>query len=173
MIRKIIDVKNPKLRIISKTIGKIDKRITGIATDLKDTLANQKDPEGVGLSAVQIGINVRMFAMVYKNNIKIVINPEILSLTKKKENKKRNDSIMEGCLSILNYYGPLKRPQGLTLKYQDLEGKTKTERFEGLAAQIVQHEVDHLNGILFTDKLVKQKSSLYKLDKGEWEEVEL
>ena len=173
MIKKILDVKNPKLRIKSKPINIVDKRIKEIAKDLIDTLSVQKNPEGVGLAACQIGKNIRMFAMVHRKKIKIVINPKILSSSNVKTPKKDDEPIMEGCLSILNYYGPLKRPQKVTLNYQNLEGEMKTENFMGLSAQIVQHEVDHLNGILFTDILFKQKASLFKLKGEEWEEVEL
>lgn len=173
MIRAILNVKDPKLRLVSKPITRIDRRIMAIATDLKDTLVSQKDPEGVGLAAVQIGKNIRMFAMVQGKSVKIIINPEVLSISGLKKPKKGEETILEGCLSIINYYGPLARAQKLLLKYQDLNEKIKTEKFEGISAQIVQHEVDHLNGILFTDKLLEQKTALYKLEKGEWEEVEL
>ena len=174
MIKKIIDVKDSRLRIKSKAIGEIDKRIKQIAKDLKDTLSAQKDPEGVGLAAVQIGKNIRMFAMATDNGIKIVINPKILAKGEvKKDNTNPEEEIMEGCLSIINYYGPLKRAKSVTLKYQNLEGKNVVETFTGLPAQIVQHEVDHLNAVLFTDRLFEQKESLYKFNGKEWEEVEL
>ena len=173
MIQKILDVKNPKLRIKSKTISVIDKRIREIAKDLTDTISVQKDPEGVGLAAPQIGKNIRMFAMVYGKGIKIVINPKIVSAENTEILKNNNEPIMEGCLSILNYYGPLKRPQKVVLEYQNLDSEIKKTTFKGLSAQIVQHEVDHLNGILFTDILFKQKASLYKQKGEEWEEVEL
>jgi peptide deformylase len=174
MIRKILDVKDSRLRNKSKPVTVIDKRIKKIAKDLKDTLSSQKDPEGVGLAAVQIGKNIRMFAMVTSTGIKIVVNPEILSTKEGKNvNKLPEEDIMEGCLSILNYYGPLKRAQEARVKYQDLDGKDIVETFSGLQAQIVQHEVDHLNGILFTDRLLEQEESLYKFNGKDWEEVEI
>jgi peptide deformylase len=80
---------------------------------------------------------------------------------------------MEGCLSLPDYYGPLQRSNKIKIKYLDLTGKQKEEEFTGLAAQIVQHEIDHLNGIMFVSKLLEQKAPLYKLEKNEWVEVEL
>ena len=177
MIRKIVDTKNPGLRKVSKPIKNIDKKILRLAKDLKDTLEAQKDPEGVGLAAPQIGRNVRMFAMKYTGDILVVINPEIISLDKKSEQPTitttEKEPVMEGCLSIIDYYGPLKRPQKLTLKYQNLEGEKVTHKFTGFPAQIVQHEVDHLDGILFVDKLIEQKESLFQLINDDWEKVDL
>lgn len=80
---------------------------------------------------------------------------------------------MEGCLSIPHYYGPLTRKESITIEYLDEKGKKQKEKFEGFDAQIVQHEIDHLNGKLFVDKLLNQKKPLYKFNKeGEWEEVD-
>lgn len=198
MIRKIVEAKDPILRKKARPILKIDKKIRQLGNDLIDTLATQKEPEGVGLAACQIGKSVRMFAMVNGKKIKLIINPKIISIQKKakilqvkglatqsqtksktkdkKGRKNQEKIILEGCLSIPYFYGPLKRPQKLTLKYLDIaSGKEKLETFEGFPAQIVQHEVDHLEGVLFTDKLLKQKKPLYKHDPKtkEFEEVEL
>jgi len=178
MVQKIVDVKDPKLRQKSKRVAKVDKKILAIARDLVDTLKVQKDPEGVGLAAPQIGKNVRMFAMVFGHGIRVIVNPKILSLSqgpRKKGKAKKQKVILEGCLSLPNIYGPLKRPQHLKLTFMDLDGKTQTEVFEGFSAQIVQHEVDHLNGTLFFDQLLKDKTPLYKFNSklDDWEEVEL
>lgn len=174
MLRKIVNAKDPILRLKAKAIIRVDKKIQQIATDLTDTLKIQKDPEGVGLAAPQIGKSLRMFAMVHGKIIRVIINPEIQKIIKIKTKKNKRE-ILEGCLSIPYLYGPLKRPQKLILNYLDLEGKKQTETFTGFPAQIVQHEVDHLNGILFIDKLLKTKNPLYKVDPktDEMEEVEL
>jgi peptide deformylase len=181
MIRPIVGTKNPILRQKSKPVLRVDKKVKELAQDLKDTLKTQKDPEGVGLAACQIGKSQRMFAMAFKKGIKIIINPEILTIekkrktTKKVKGKKRGQVILEGCLSIPYFYGPLKRSPKLTLKYLTEDGEEKTEIFEGFPAQIIQHEVDHLNGKLFIDEILKQKRPLYKIDPktDEWERVEL
>lgn len=172
MIRKIIPAADPKLRKKSKSVKKIDKKVLLLIKDLKETLADQTDPEGVAIAAPQIGKNLRVFVTSYKE-LKTFINPQILSTTKSKS-KTQKQKIMEGCLSIPHFYGPLVRPQEIVLKYISENAKEKKEKFKGFLAQIIQHEIDHLNGILFTDKLLKEKKPLFKLDENdEWEEVEL
>ena len=172
MIRKIVLAKDPVLHKKSKSVKKIDQKIRNLAKDLKDTLISQKDPEGVGLAAPQIGKNIRMFAMKPKDKVRIIINPKILKIENIKT-KKRNDKVMEGCLSIPNFYSPMVRPQKVKLRFQNLDGETIEEEFTGFSARIVQHEVDHLNGILFIDHLLKTGEPLYELKNDEWEEVRL
>lgn len=181
MVQKIIQSGNPILRKVSKPVIKIDKKILRLVQDLRDTLAIQKDPEGVGLAAPQIGVNLRVFAVDFKNLKRIVINPEIISVlsTKYKIQSTKRNEILEGCLSLPHYYGPLKRENYIKLKYQTLstvDGSpiTVTEEFKDFDAQIILHEIDHLNGFLFVDRLLEQKKKLYRLDiNDEWEEVEI
>lgn len=176
MIRKILSSKEPSLRQKSKPVKKIDKKILQIIEDLKDTLKIQKDPEGVGLAAPQIGKNLRIFICNYKDFNRVVINPEIISISKnnnKTKSLKNKKEILEGCLSLPNYYGPLNRADKVTLKYMDEKGKNINETFTGFNAQIILHEIDHLDGILFLDRLLEQKKPLYKVEGNEWEEVEL
>lgn len=175
MIRKILNTKDPKISQVCKKVKEIDKKVISIAKDLKETLKVQKDPEGVGLAAPQIGENLRIFAMNDNGKIRVIINPEILEISKEKPKKAKEEEneIMEGCLSLPNYYGPLKRPQKIKIQYLDLDGKIKQEEFKNLSAQIVQHEIDHLNGIVFVNRLLEQKKPLYKLEKDEWVEIEL
>lgn len=80
---------------------------------------------------------------------------------------------MEGCLSLPHFYGPLVRAQKITIEYLDENGDTQTSSYEGLLAQIVQHEIDHLDGIIFVDRLLEQKRPLYEYRDGEWEKVEI
>lgn len=176
MIKKIVKTDEPRLREVSKSVTKVDKKILNLVTDLKDTLLAQKDPEGVGLAAPQLGKNIRVFVIRDKGEVKTIINPEIISIDKKavlNSKGEKKDKIMEGCLSLPHYYGPLKRPLKLKLKYLDVTGKQRIEVFEGFPAQIAQHEIDHLNGVLFVDKLLEQKKPLYKQKDNEWVEVEL
>ena len=175
MIRKIVTGSDPTLRGISKPVGEIDKRIITLSRDLEETLKAQKDPEGVGLAAPQIGKLVRIFAMLHEGKIITIINPKIVSVEKEKKEKYENkeNEIMEGCLSIPHYYGPVKRSQKLKLNFLDIKGNNRLETFKGLSAQIVQHEVDHLSGVLFVDKLLKQKRNLYQQVGDEWERVDL
>jgi len=177
MIQRIIQSGEKKLREISKPVRSIDRKILNLIQDLRDTLAVQKDPEGVGLAAPQIGVNQRVFAVDFKDLKRIVINPEIIEISDKKQiskDKKHKSEILEGCLSLPHYYGPLKREDYVKLKYLDENGKEIIEEFKEFNAQIMLHEIDHLNGFLFVDRLLEQKRKLYKLDANdEWEEVEI
>jgi peptide deformylase len=177
MIRKILSSGDPILRRKSKTVIKLDKKVKDLVKDLKDTLSVQKDPEGIGLAAPQIGKNLRVFVAKYKNFEKVVINPEVISISKSKTSvrpkHKSNKEILEGCLSLPYYYGPLKRAPKITIKYMNENGESLTESFEDFQAQIIMHEIDHLEGILFIDHLLSEGKPLYKVDGDEWEEVEL
>lgn len=175
MICKVLTSSDPKLRQVSKPVGKIDKKTKDLIKDLKDTLAVQKEPEGVGLAAPQIGKNVRMFLISYEGLERIVINPEIKETKNLKQvtKVKKGNEIMEGCLSLPNFYGPLKRANYVKLKYLNEEGEEKVEEFKNFFAQIVLHEIDHLEGILFIDRLISDKKPLFKLKGRQWEEVEL
>lgn len=177
MICKIIQSGDKRLREVSKPVKKIDKKILGLIQDLKDTLSVQNDPEGVGLAAPQIGVNLRVFAVQFKKLKRIIINPEIISLGESKKInkvKKTKSEILEGCLSLPHYYGPLKRESFIKLKYQDELGQEVVEEFKDFNAQIMLHEIDHLNGFMFIDRLLEQKKKLFKLDENdEWDEVEL
>lgn len=177
MIRKIVQSGNPVLRLVCKPVRSIDRKILKIIKDLRDTLSIQTDPEGVGLAAPQIGKNLRIFIVSFKNFKRLVINPEILTISDKKQvtsNKRGEEEILEGCLSLPHYYGPLKREGSVKIKYLDEFGKKVVEEFKGFNAQIIMHEIDHLNGVLFIDHLLKQDKKLFKLDKNdEWEEVDI
>jgi peptide deformylase len=181
MIRKIVLTKNPSLRAISKPVGKIDKKILQLISDMKETLASQKDPEGVGLAAPQIGKNLRLFIISFNGQEKVCINPEILEVTEKlpqtgkktKKGKGQKNDILEGCLSLPRFYGPLTRAELVKISYTNEKGEKITEDVTGFMAQIVQHEVDHLNGIIFLDHILSQKAPLYKFEGDDWEEVEL
>lgn len=176
MIRKIVQSGDPVLRKKAKKVAVVDKKIKDLIKDMKDTLKVQRDPEGVGLAAPQIGKSLQIFVAGYKNFQRVVINPEVIKIVQKKKGvkeKKSKREILEGCLSLPYYYGPLKRAQEVTLKYLDDEGREIIETFEGFNAQIILHEIDHLNGVLFVDRLLEEKKPLYKVDGDEWEEVEL
>jgi len=175
MVKPILQSGDPLLRIKSKDVEKVDKKILDLIKDMKDTLEVQKDPEGIGLAAPQIGKNFRIFLMKPKDKVTVVINPRIVSLKSKIQNpksKKKND-IMEGCLSLPHFYGPLERAQHIVIEFLDENGEKKQQGYEGLMAQIVQHEIDHLDGILFIDRLLEQKKPLYEYKGGEWEEVDI
>ena len=172
MIRKIVEVHDPSLRKRSVAVKKIDKKIQSLVEDMKETLVAQNDPEGVGLAAPQVGKNIRLFIIDYEGFKRAIINPEVLE-EKNAKTKKRSNKILEGCLSLPHFYGPLKRNPWIKIKYLDISGQEVIEEFSGFHAQIIQHEIDHLNGVLFIDRILEQKAPLYKFEGEEWEEVEL
>lgn len=181
MIHDILKATDPKLRRRSKPARKLDKKILSLIKDLKDTLKVQDDPEGIGLAAPQIGKNVQVFIIKPQDKISVFINPKILSIKELKGDKKDNEKVgqkvkgktMEGCLSLPHYYGPLKRAKEVKVKYLNEEGTKMVETFKDLDAQIILHEIDHLNGKLFVDRLLEQKQRLYELVGNEWQEVDL
>lgn len=171
MVKPVIQSGSKILRIKSKPVKKLDKKIKQLIKDLKDTLESQSDPEGVGLAAPQIGKNLRVFVMREKNTTTTIINPKIIKRSKRES--KTSKKIMEGCLSLPHYYSPLTRAAWVILEYTDEYEKKQQKKFTDFQAQIVQHEIDHLNGILFVDRLLENKKPLYKYQGGEWERVEL
>lgn len=172
---KVIGVRDPHLRKKSLEVSAVDKKIKSLVADLWDTLAAQKDPEGVGLAAPQVGKNLRIFVAIHEGEKRVVINPKVISIGKseKQEKTKKKKQILEGCLSLPHYYGPLTRSKTIKLEYLNEDGKKITEEFTGFMAQIMQHEIDHLNGVLFVDRILEQKQPLYKFENDEWEEVDL
>lgn len=196
MIKRILTTKEPKLREKTKPVTKVDKKVLQVIRDLEETLKVQKDPEGVGIAAPQIGIPLKMFLIDHKGKHLIVCNPKILKLSKKTNDPEEpvgedgeNQYVMEGCLSLPHFYGPVVRSWQATVNYdtpqmiseacgsavkEKWQLINRTEKFIGFIAQIIQHEVDHLNGKVFVDRLLEQKRALYKLNKDkEWEEVDL
>jgi len=166
-IKEVIIVPNSLLRKRSRPIKKIDKKIEGLVKDLIDTVKAAKEPEGVGLSAIQIGKLARIFVVKQGGKFVPFINPKITWRSKKMFSQilKKGKLFLEGCLSIPNYYGFVDRPYAVKLKWQDLKGKTHQRKFENKESAYVQHESDHLNGILFVDRTLKQQGKTYKLEK--------
>lgn len=154
---KFITLPNPILRQKSKPVGKVDDQVLDLVDSMIRLLEEQKDPEGAGLSAVQIGILKRVCLVKIGDHFVPFINPEIL--------KTSNDLVgfFEGCLSIPDFYGMVNRPSQLKLKYLTKQGKMSEKEFKGLAARILQHEIDHMDGTLFIDHVHTQKQKLYKL----------
>jgi peptide deformylase len=173
MILDILDASEPSLRQKSKAVKKIDKKVKKLIKDMKKTLVIQDDPEGIGLAAPQVGKNLKIFIMKPDKKITTVINPKVLKVYRTRKKKRKDHKIMEGCLSLPHYYSPIGRAKKVKISYLDEKGKKIVKTFDGLEAQIVLHEVDHLNGVLFVDRSLEQKKKLYEYQGGEWEEVEL
>jgi len=168
------------LRQKSKTVEKVDKKTQKIIDDLLETVKGASDPEGLGLSAIQIGQPVCIFVAKTGRNFEVFINPEINFYSKKrlKGALTKDKLLFEGCLSVPQIYGFVNRPFEIQISWENLKGQKKTRRFKDKLSVCMQHEFDHLEGILFTDRLLKEKGKIYELKKdkkGEdyFEEVSL
>ena len=159
MIKKILITPDKKLRQISQEITSFDHSLKSLITDLTETLEIQTDPPGLGLSAPQIGIFKRVFVAKIKNRIKSFVNPKILKTSKKEI------TYLEECFSVPNLYGHVARPAEIDLEACDKHGKKIKGHYKSLPARIIQHEVDHLNGILFIDHVHDQNGKIFKVEK--------
>ena len=179
----IVKIPDPVLNIPAKDIQIIDKKILDLAENLKKTLIETKNPKGVGLAAPQIGINLKMFVTrpTEDSKIGVFINPQITYRSKdlseikriEKDKTAAHEKKMEGCLSIPNVWGYLKRPSTVKLRFMNLKGEILEKEFTGFMSTIVQHETDHLNGILFTRRVLEQNEKLYRIEKNDKEEEKL
>lgn len=174
---KIVTVPNSVLTTPTKKVTTVTPKIRRLVEEMKKTLVAQRDPEGVGLAATQVGESLNIFIMrpTIKGEISVCINPEakpvesqdIAHSSKTLKAKKGKQSKMEGCLSIPRIWAPLKRKGRIHLDYEDLDGVKHSKEFEGFEAIIVAHEVDHLNGVLFTQRCLEQGVTLYEEDGDE------
>ena len=169
--RKIVIEPDPILRKKSERLEKVDDDIRKLLNDMLETMYLAP---GIGLAAVQIGILKRLIVIdISKEKEKkkplFMINPEILFKSK------QTSVYEEGCLSLPGHFAEIERPAECLIKYLDYNGKEKEIQAKGLLATVIQHEVDHLNGVLFVDylsklkkdmiikKLIKQKKELNKI----------
>lgn len=153
---EIVKAPNPRLRVKTKPVKKIGNGLLQITKDMVRLTKTFTDPQGVGLASTQVGLDGAFF--VAKNGAKFitVFNPKILSTGK------RTKKYFEGCLSVPNMWGEVKRYLNIRVSYQDLTGKTITKPLTGVLAWIFQHEIDHLNGLLFSDRVLEQKGKFYR-----------
>jgi len=172
-MKPIVLVPNNVLVSPAKTVTAFDEKLKRLICDMEESLLSAIDPKGVGLAATQIGVGLRIFLTKpnEKAKIRAFINPEIITCSKDiTDGVPERGNKLEGCLSIPNIWGKVHRVSSLTLKYQDETGKVHEEEFKGFHATIIQHETDHINGILFTQRVVEQKEKLFQVatdDNGE------
>jgi len=175
-MKKIVTVPDPVLRKEAMVVERIGKSTRELVDELWHALTHSQI-EGVGIAAPQIGELQRVFILRDgKDKFQEFINPEIVwyssNLTAGKTRK--GDVFLEGCLSIPNIYGPVVRPDEIEIEYYDLKGKKHKKRFKEPFSRYSQHEYDHLNGVLFTDHILRQKGKLYEVDdKDELIEISL
>ncbi|HVF69861.1 MAG TPA: peptide deformylase [Xanthomonadales bacterium] len=200
---KIVQAPEPVLSTVAKQVSKVDKSITTLLKDMEVALLAASDPEGVGLAAPQIGKSLQIF--IVKENpeavLKVFINPVIEKFKDKPKkpvsenppeindaqdvknktkasSKEKKGVQLEGCLSLKDIWGVVKRHDEVTLSYMDEKGAKHNKTFDGFLSVIIQHETDHLNGILFPKRVLEQKTQLYKSIKNkkgetEFEEMEI
>ena len=169
--RKIVIEPDPILRKKSEILEKVDDELRVLLDDMLETMYSAP---GIGLAAVQVGILKRAIVIDVskdkeKKNPLFFINPEIISKSK------NTSTYEEGCLSLPGYFAEIERPAECQVKYIDYYGKKKEIKATGLLSTCIQHEIDHLNGVLFIDylsklkrdmivkKLIKQKKELDKV----------
>lgn len=151
--RDILILPDPKLRLVSEPIASVDDAVRQLADDMLETMY---DAPGIGLAAIQIGVPKRMLVLDVAREGEtpapmVVINPEIVW------ESEEHSVYQEGCLSIPEYYEDVERPQRIGLRFLDREGAAREIEADGLLATCLQHEIDHLNGVLFIDHISKLK----------------
>ena len=156
-IREIIILPDKQLRLVSKPVEKVTTEIRRLADDMFETMYAAP---GIGLAAIQVAQPLRLITMDLAKRDengettpkpRVFVNPEIVS------SSEEISVYEEGCLSIPEYYEEVERPARVRLRFTDLDGKLHEEDAEGLYATCIQHEIDHLNGVLFVDYLSKLK----------------
>lgn len=186
-IREIIEAPDPRLKTISEPVERFDEELRRLVADMFETMY---DAHGIGLAAIQVGVPLRVLVIdlqepdpdaepeqchahhehggephthqPVRHDPRIFINPQILDPSA--------DHVIyqEGCLSVPDIYADVERPKTCRVRWQDLEGNVHEEAMEGLLATCMQHEMDHLDGVLFIDHLsrLKRSMALKKLEKA-------
>ena len=182
-IREILEVPDPRLKTVSKPVETFDDDLRTLVDDMFETMYAAN---GIGLAAIQVGVPLRLLVMdlqpedmdaepeechshgdhvhhhrPHKNEPRIFVNPEIL------DPAEEMNTYQEGCLSVPEIYADVDRPKTCRVRWQDLDGNVHEEAMDGILATCIQHEMDHLNGVLFIDHLsrLKRNMALKKLDK--------
>lgn len=147
----IVEYPDKRLRLKSKDVTHFDKKLHDLLDSMYPIMI---DTNGIGLAAIQVAHPIKALILNIpdeegeqsRENLLEIINPIV--------SKKKGETVyQEGCLSVPKFYEDIKRSETLTLSYQDRDGNTKTLEADGLLAIAIQHEIDHLNGVLFIDKL--------------------
>lgn len=151
-VKKILQIGNPILKRVSKKIIRVDKEVLELIKDMKDTLYSTN---GIGLAAPQIGILKRVILIDLRDgeNPIVLINPIVAAKIGKEES-------IEGCLSYVGYEGKVMRPKKVTVKGLNINGEKVEYVADGLLAKAFCHEIDHLDGVMYTDKAKK----VYKIE---------
>lgn len=160
-IRPIVEVPDPRLREISKPVEQVNDEVRVLIADMFETMY---DAPGIGLAAIQVGVAKRILVIDLQEpteeggepvrDPQVFINPEIL------EHSEQDVPYTEGCLSVPDQYAEVDRPDRIRARWLGLDGKVHEEEITGLLATCLQHEMDHLNGVLFIDHLSRLKRDM-------------
>lgn len=160
--QKILTYPHPLLKKLARPVIRLDDEISGLVEDLLDTM--REGPGSVGVAAPQIGVLLRVCVVDVSgsklgrdNNhgLLVLVNPEVI--------EREGSAIMrEGCMSVPDYTGEVERATRIVLRYQDADGAEKQIEASGFEAVAIQHELDHLDGVLFLDRIVSLKTGLFR-----------
>lgn len=155
-IKPLVILPDPILRQVSKPVERVDDQLRAFADDMLETMYAAP---GIGLAAIQVGEPLRMLVIDLSKEDEekaphVFINPEIVSSSEERS------TYEEGCLSIPDYYAEVERPASVRVTYLNSEGVRREIATEGLMATCLQHEIDHLNGVLFIDHISKLKRDM-------------
>ena len=163
-VRPLVTLPDPRLRQRSDAVGTVSDEVRALARDMLDTMY---DAPGIGLAAIQIGVPKRLVVIDLAKSDEekrplVLVDPEV---TWSSEELRVHE---EGCLSIPEYYEEVERPDRIRFRYTDLDGRMVEGEAEGLLATCLQHEIDHLNGVMFIDHLSRLKRTrvLKKFEKA-------
>ena len=168
-IRRIYETPDPVLRQISKPVEVFDDELKTLVADMFETMY---DAPGIGLAAVQVGVPIRLLVIDLQEpeeeggepvrDPKTFINPEILTTSE------QDVPYTEGCLSVPEQYAEVMRPDKIRARWRDVDGNSFEEEIDGLLAVCLQHEMDHLNGVLFIDHLSRLKRDMVLKKLAKW-----
>ena len=149
---EVMKAGHPVLKQVAEPVDFVNKKLRSFIEDMVETMY---ESDGVGLAAPQVGLSQRIIVLDDGNGLLELVNPEIT--------KKEGSQIgLEGCLSVPGYYGNVDRYDKITVKALDKYNKKKIIKAEGFLARILQHEIDHLDGVLFVDRLSRLKREMFK-----------
>lgn len=170
-VQKILTLPNPILRQQARPITAINQKVLGVLENLKETLITAENPKGVGLAAPQIGQSLRIILVWSSGSRRFLtmINPQIIWHSRRTRlglpESKKSLQAYEGCLSVPGVWGKVRRFSVIKVRWQTPTRKMVIRRFRGFTGVVVQHEIDHLDGILFIDHILQQKGKIYRVEK--------
>ena len=153
-IRPIICIPDPRLRLVSQPVGTVDDSVRALMDDMLETMY---DAPGIGLAAIQIAVPKRVMVIDVAKREDQPPHPLLFADPEITWSSEETSTYQEGCLSIPEYYEDVTRPAAVRVRYLDRDGRHQELEAESILATCIQHEIDHLNGVLFIDHISKLK----------------